>query len=313
MTFRDGIARVHRAGLLAGALALGGCASPAPVVGQGIASADTAALMRSVRILAADSMEGRRAGTPGGARARTWLLGQLRGLGLAPLGAGYEQPFPLGEAADRGVNLVAVIPGTTLRDRYLVLSAHYDHLGIIKGQVYNGADDNASGVAAVLAMARALKAAPLRHSLLLVLFDAEEGGLVGAKAFVAAPPVPLAALALEVNLDMVSHSEKGELYASGAARWPALLPALDTLRAVAPVRLLLGHDRPGVAGQDDWTNDSDHGPFHGAGIPFVYFGVEDHKDYHKATDDPETITPAFFGRAVGTILEAVRRLDRAVP
>jgi Zn-dependent M28 family amino/carboxypeptidase len=269
--------------------------------------------MRTVRVLAADSMEGRKAGTPGGARARTWLLAQLRALHLAPLGAGYEHPFPLPDSAIRGVNLLAVIPGTTLRDRYIVLSAHYDHLGTIKGEVYNGADDNASGVAAVLAMAQALAARPLGHSVIIALFDAEEEGLLGAKAFVASPPVPKSGLALDVNLDMVSHSTKDELYASGASRWPALRPTLEALAKQASVRLLLGHDRAAIVGKDDWTHESDQGPFHDAGIPFIYFGVEDHPDYHKPTDDPETITPAFFGRAVATILEALRRFDRVVP
>jgi Zn-dependent M28 family amino/carboxypeptidase len=268
--------------------------------------------MAGVRILAADSMEGRKAGTPGGARARAWLVARLRALGLAPLGARYEHPFPLGDSTLRGVNLLAVIPGTSLRGRYLVLSAHYDHLGIVRGEIYNGADDNASGTAAVLALAGALRARPLRHSVIIALFDAEEEGLLGARAFMASPPVAPGALALDVNLDMVGHSERGELYAAGTAWSPALRPVLDSLRRVAPVTLLLGHDRPGVAGQADWTGDSDHAPFHAAGIPFIYFGVEDHKDYHRPTDDPGTITPAFFGRAVGTILEAVRRLDRTV-
>jgi hypothetical protein len=79
------------------------------------------------------------------------------------------------------------------------------------------------------------------------------------------------------------------------------------------VKLRLGHDRPGVSGEQDWTLDSDHGAFHSAGIPFVYFGVEDHQDYHRPSDDPETLTPGFFGNAVATILEALRRLDRVIP
>ncbi|HKG13990.1 MAG TPA: M28 family peptidase, partial [Pyrinomonadaceae bacterium] len=72
--------------------------------------------------------------------------------------------------------------------------------------------------------------------------------------------------------------------------------------------LLLGHDRPGQ-GHDDWTNQSDQYAFHKAGIPFVYFGVEDHKDYHKPTDDFETITQPFFVHAAETILSAVEAFD----
>jgi Zn-dependent M28 family amino/carboxypeptidase len=116
------------------------------------------------------------------------------------------------------------------------------------------------------------------------------------------------AVALNVNMDMVGHSERGELYAAGAYHTPALRPLLERLAKDAPVKLLLGHDRP-EQGQNDWTNQSDHAAFHRAGLPFVYFGVEDHKDYHKPTDDFETLTPDFFARAAETVLAAVRLFD----
>jgi Zn-dependent M28 family amino/carboxypeptidase len=252
-------------------------------------------------------MEGRRAGTPGGARARRYLLQRLQALRLAPLGRGFEHPFA------RGVNLLALIPGTSQADRYIVLSAHYDHLGIVRGQIYNGADDNASGVAGVLALARELRRKPLSHSVMVALFDAEEAGLLGARAFLAEPPVAKAAIVLEVNLDMVGHSERGELWAAGAGRYPPLLPVLQAVRERAPVKLRLGHDRPGLPGERDWTLESDHGVFHAAGIPFVYFGVEDHQDYHRPSDDPETLTPVFFAAAVQTVLAALRELDSLSP
>ncbi len=299
-----------RAGLVAGALALGGALFPLSMGAQAAAPADTGALMATVRVLAADSMEGRLAGSASGARARRYLLLRLTALGFSPLGAGFEHPFPLPKGQGTGVNLLAVIRGTRVPERYIVLSAHYDHVGIRNGQIYNGADDNASGTAAVLAIAQALRLRPLQHSVIVALFDAEEEGELGSRAFMAAPPVPKEAIALDVNLDMVGHSEKGELYAAGTALYPALRPPLDSLRASAPIRLLFGHDRRGVPGQPDWTGESDQLAFHRAGIPFVYFGVEDHQDYHQPTDDPGTLTPVFFGGAVGTILEAVRRLDR---
>ncbi len=309
MTRLAGRDALQRAGLLAGALALGGLIAPLLVSAQGVAAVDTAGLMATVRVLAADSMEGRRIGTPGGARARAYLLRRLAALGVSPLVAGYQEPFRVTDSTG-GVNLLGLIPGTRYPGRYIVLSAHYDHVGIKGGQIYNGADDNASGTAAVLAIAEALERTPLSHSVIVALLDGEESGLLGAKAFLAAKPVPVEAIALNVNLDMVSHSDSGDLWAAGTAQTPALRPVLDSLATVAPVHLRFGHDRAGVAGQQDWTNDSDHGPFHAAGIPFIYFGVEDHKDYHRPTDDPETITPAFFGRAVGTMLAALRRLDR---
>src|SRR5688500_14804609 len=117
--------------------------------------------MATVRVLAADSRDGRRAATPGGARARRYLLGRLRELGIAPLEGSYTQSFPL--PTDSGVNLLGVIPGTRAGAPYFVLSAHYDHLGTQRGVIYNGADDNASGVAAVLAIAGSLRRQPLEQ------------------------------------------------------------------------------------------------------------------------------------------------------
>jgi hypothetical protein len=309
MSLGVSLAALGRAGPRAGALALTPVVSPGVLRAQSGEWPDTAALMRTVRVLAADSMEGRRVGTAGGARARRYLLERLQALQLAPWGSGYEYPFPLGKEL-AGVNLVAEIPGRD-RKRFVVLSAHYDHVGVLRGEVYNGADDNASGVAGVLALAAELKRTPLKHSVLIALFDGEEAGLLGATAFVAEARRRKTSLALDVNLDMVGHNDRGELWAAGAGRYPILLPTLKALQAHAPVRLLLGHDRPGGK-QQDWTNDSDQGPFHAAGIPFVYFGVEDHKDYHRPSDDPETLTPAFFGRAIATVRLALRQLDVAV-
>jgi len=266
--------------------------------------------MATVRDLAADSMEGRRAATPGGARARRYLLGRLQALGVAPLEASYTQTFPL--PTDSGTNLLGVIPGTRAGAPYIVLSAHYDHVGIGNGVIYNGADDNASGVAAVLAIAGSLRRSPLEHPVIIALFDAEEGGLRGARAFVTGGPVPRERIALNINLDMVGHSEAGVLWAAGASHTPGFRPVLDSLVPVAPVTLKLGHDRAGVPGEQDWSGSSDHGAFGSAGIPFLYFGVEDHQDYHKPSDDPETLTPKFFGGAVAAIEAALRGLDKVL-
>jgi len=309
MLLRSPRSAVLRAGLVAGALASWGCAEPVPVLAQHPVTADTAQLMNTVRVLAADSMEGRRAGTPGAARARRYLIGRLAALGVAPFTDGYEQSFPLARDSSPGVNLIGAIPGSNPRGSYIVLSAHYDHVGVRRGEIYNGADDNASGVAAVLAIAEALKKAPLRHPVIIALFDAEEGGLVGARAFVRSPPVALDRIGMNVNLDMVGHSDPGVLWVAGASYSAKFRPLLDSLAAAAPVVLKLGHDRAGVSGEQDWSRSSDHAPFHAAGIPFLYFGVEDHKDYHRATDDPETLTPVFFGRAVATVEAVLRGVD----
>jgi hypothetical protein len=273
-------------------------------------------LLGDVRALADDKMEGRETGKPGGERARAYVAGRLKETGIKPFfGDTFEQPFDFktrrGEAR-KGVNLVGYVRGRERPDRLIVVTAHYDHLGVRDGQIYNGADDNASGTAALLAMAAHFNREQPRHTIVFAALDAEEQGLQGALALVRALREARRDVALNVNMDMVSHSDKGELYAAGAYHTPALRPLLERAAKSAPVKLLLGHDRP-EQGQDDWTRQSDHYHFHQAGVPFVYFGVEDHKDYHKPTDDFATITPDFFVRAAETILAAVKTFDESLP
>lgn len=283
---------------------------------QSRASIDGAQLLRDLEVLAADNMEGRLVGTPGSVRAREYVLKRFAESGIEPLGASYERPFTFqGRGGEqKGVNVIGVIRGRGEASRYLAITAHYDHLGVRNGQVFNGADDNASGVAALLAVAARLSADKPQHAILFAALDAEEGGLHGARALVGAPPVPREAIVLNVNLDMVARDVNNVLFASGTSHYPFLKPYLEDV-ARPPVVLRFGHDtppppgtKPGT-GQDDWTRDSDHFPFHEAGIPFIYFGVEDEEQHHKATDDAATVTKEFFVAAADTILAAVRKLD----
>jgi len=283
----------------------------ATAAGAQTGSVDGAALLRDLATLASDAMEGRLVGTPGSARAREFIVKRFKEAGIQPLGSSYERPFKFtgrGDQSERvGVNVVGVVRGRRTPDRYIIVTAHYDHLGVRNGQVFNGADDNASGVAALIAAATRLNADKPNHSILFAAFDAEEAGLQGARAFVGAPPVPLDAIVLNVNLDMVARDAGNVLFASGTSHYPYLKPYLDKV-ARPPVVLKFGHDVAGSK-QDDWTRDSDHFPFHDAKMPFVYFGVEDEAQHHKPTDDADTVTNAFFVGAANTILAAIRALD----
>lgn len=284
--------------------------STSPVAGQPVAEDR---LLEDVRILSADDMEGRMVGSLGGAKARAFLLGRLREIGLAPaLGDGFEHAFGTkrGGQAVTGVNLLAIVEGTGASEHALVVMAHYDHVGVRNGEIFNGADDNASGVAALLAIAASLKQTPPQHDVILALVDAEEGGLSGARAMVADPAFQrvLERTVLAVNFDMLSRSDKNELYAAGAFHHVWLKPYLDAIAASAPVTLRQGHDDPAL-GKDDWTTQSDHMAFHEKGKPWVYFGVEDHPDYHRPTDDFTAIPQDFFRRSARTVELAVRTLD----
>jgi Zn-dependent M28 family amino/carboxypeptidase len=270
--------------------------------------------MLHVSILAADSMEGRLIDTPGNDRARTYLVRAFRAAGLEPFGARLDTPVEAIVGRDstrrRGTNVMGQIRGATNPDRYMVVTAHYDHVGRRNGEIFNGADDNASGTAALIELVRWFRANPPAHSLIFVALDGEESGMVGSRSFVSSPPVRRDLIVLNVNLDMVGRNEKRELFASGTHHYPFLRPYLDSVATRAPVTLRLGHDDPAGPRQDDWTTQSDHAAFHRAGIPFVYFGVEDHPDYHRPTDDTERLMPQFYAGAVLTILDAIRTFDR---
>jgi len=274
------------------------------------ATVDRSQLMRDLTVLAADDMEGRLPGTPGSAKARAYIIGRLREAGVQTIGESYERPFTfnVGGIERRGVNLVGIITGSQDRDHAIVLTAHYDHLGVRNGEVFNGADDNASGVAALLAVAASLSQDKPRHSVVIGVLDAEETGLNGARAFMADPPIPRAAIALNLNFDMVGRDAANTLYAVGTHQYPFLKPFLERV-AQPPVKLVLGHDVPGGT-EEDWTKDSDHFVFHQAGIPFIYFGVEDFAQHHRTTDDSATITKDFFAGAAATIVAAVRAFDQ---
>ncbi len=272
----------------------------------------TRQLMQRLRALSADSMEGRRAGSEGSRRARRWIVSELQAIGASPVGRAFEYPVRLSPRSGTdtvGANIVARIPGRTPGGATIVVSAHYDHLGVREGQVYNGADDDASGCVALLALAERLRRSPITHDVLLVFFDAEEAGMFGSRAFVAAPPVALSNLAVNLSLDMIARQDGQALWVSGTSHYPALRPVATRAMRGAGLSVRFGHDEKFAKPGDDWTNSSDHAAFHAKGIPFLYLGVEDHADYHKPGDDADKVDPTFFRAAVDFVEALLRELD----
>ena len=274
---------------------------------------NAALLLKDVEILSADDMEGRSMTRPAMQKARDYVLKRFRESGLTPMGTSFEQEFQLQNRTKtetyKAVNYVGAIKGKKTPDKYIIITAHYDHLGIQNNEIYNGADDDASGTAALFAIAKAFERDHPNHSIIFVAFDGEERGLRGSRYFVEHLPVKREDILLNINMDMISRNEKGELFASGGFHYPALKPTLNKAVKAAKVKLLLGHDDPKL-GRDDWTNQSDHGAFHAVKIPFVYFGVEDHADYHRPTDDFANIMPEFYVHAVETVLRTARLFDK---
>lgn len=264
--------------------------------------------------LSSDEMAGRYRQTEGHEKAREYLESQI-------LKSGYfdsfeVQEFPAksynrkGEVTGEftGYNLIAHMDRDPADENpVLIVTAHYDHLGVRGDKIYNGADDNASGCAALFAIAESFHRAAPDHDLVFVWLDAEETGLQGARSLTENDKIIGTRRAFNLNLDMISQNQS-EIYLVGTHHYPLVKPVLERAADNTDIALKTGHDRP-EDGDQDWTLLSDHGAFHEVGIPFAYFGVEDHKHYHRHTDEFETIPLEFYEDSVQTIVNAAHFLD----
>jgi len=270
---------------------------------------DSSTLINHLAYLSSAAMEGRETATPGNQRAREYIVKILDSLKVDKIGDSRLQSFSVGTNNQQGTNIIGVIKGYQYENKYIAITAHYDHLGTRNGDIYYGADDNASGTAALLAMVQYFKQHPAKHSLLFVAFDAEEKGLIGSKYFVAHCPVPLSAILLNVNMDMISRNDSNEIYATGIYHYPFLKKYVDSIQPFTPVNIRFGHDGE-KTGSHDWTNQSDHFPFHQNSIPYLYFGVEDHVDYHRPGDTFDKVNKSFYYQVCTMITGVASVLDQ---
>lgn len=247
-------------------------------------------LKTHIEFLASDSLEGREAGAQGGQAAGTYIRGLLQKYGIKP-GMGEEGYFQEFDGGFR--NIIGIIPGNdpVLKKEYIVIGAHYDHVGYGNsnnsrggiGQIHNGADDNASGTAALLEVIQALsqhKAVP-RRSLMFVFWDAEEMGLLGSKYWINHPSVSLDQIAIYLNLDMVGRLNEKPLTLFGSR-------SSAGLRSFA-VKCNDRETKIKIRFNTAIRPDSDHWPFYQKGIPFLMFHTGKHEDYHRPEDDVHKI------------------------
>ena len=268
---------------------------------------DEVKLLQRLEILSSDKFEGRKTGEKGNDSARAYIITQFKSLNAFGLEGVYEYPFSFENRGTKfnATNILVEIKGTEYPDKYIVISAHHDHLGISGNKIYNGADDDASGVSALISFAEYFTKNSPKHSVILAAFDAEELGLRGAKHFVAT--FDNSKILVNLNMDMISRSAKDELYVVGTRYNKKLKTLIDIFKNPTTSKLLQGHD--GTDGKQDWSMSSDHGPFHKVNIPFLYFGNEDHTAYHKPTDDFADITPQFYMNSVNVILSIFEAID----
>ena len=267
-------------------------------------------LQKHVEFLAAPEREGREAGTRGGQAAGTYVADQLAALRLRGAGSngGYFQHF-----APNSRNVLALLEGRDpeLKNQVIVVGAHYDHVGYGRsggalgevGLIHPGADDNASGTAGVLELARAFSRLPQspRRSILFAFWDAEEKGMLGSRHWVDNPTLPLDRVVLLVNFDMIgrlrndrltlfgSHTGYGLRRLASTHNDPPLL--IDFRRAVVP--------------------QADHTPFYESDIPVLVFHTGMHPQYHRAGDSAALTNATGMERVVrlvfGVVCDAANR------
>ena len=207
----------------------------------------------------------------------------------------------LDDEEQRGVNVIGIVPGTdpALAAEAVVVGAHYDHLGYQGGVMYPGADDNASGTALVVGLARAFASAGgAPRTLVFALFGGEELGLLGSGHYVRQPAIPLAQTVAMINFDMVGRIREDRLIVQGADSGSSLG---DVLAASAR-----GGVRLDVRGSPD--GPSDHTRFYEAGAPVLFFTAGRHPDYHQPTDTADRIDAAGMARIAVVALHAIERL-----
>ena len=253
-------------------------------------------LKRHVSFLASDTIEGRESGSPGGRAAGAYIVDELRKYGLKPGAADndFYQEFGNGYR-----NILAILPGvapassedaavssTRMNTEYIMIGAHYDHVGYGNsrnslgpiGQIHNGADDNASGTALLLELARELAKQPSngRRSILFAFWDAEERGLVGSRHWVSNPTISLDSVKFYFNYDMVGRLDEETLEVYG----------VRTTFGQQQRIVRHNHD-PSLRLKYNWDNkaDSDHYPFYEKHIPYLMLHTGKHEDYHRPSDD----------------------------
>jgi hypothetical protein len=257
----------------------------------------TAAKFREhVTYLASDALEGRDVGSPGAAKAMEYLVRHFQEAGLKPFGSegAWYQDFPYGKQKKvTARNVLAIISGQgALASEAIIVSAHHDHLGVdpalVKaGQdgIFNGADDNASGCAALLLVAQALSAErsrlPASHrTVIFASFDAEERGLLGSRYYVQHPLWPLNKTTGNINFDMVGRLHGGRVLAADSESSPFFTERITALAAQCGLRVETRFHGAGRA---------DNASFLDQAIPAVHFSSGLHADYHQVSDDVSKI------------------------
>ena len=266
----------------------GGTKDAAELIEKGAAAINREFITSELSYLSSDALQGRLTGSDGNRTAANHIAEKFRSFGLEPGGTGgtsYLQNFSVNHRRTNGTvrtdNIIGILPGNGRSDEIIVLGAHMDHIGTTGNEIYNGADDNASGTVAILAAAKAL--APLKslldRDIVIMAFSGEELGLLGSSFFLQNPTIPKDKIAYMLNLDMVGYGE-GRVYGIRFDGLSAIQGLLTERANRYEIDVLFDNSKDGA---------SDHVPFARAGIIATVFHTGLHTNYHEVTDTEEKI------------------------
>ncbi|PHK27466.1 peptidase M28 [Nostoc linckia z16] len=266
-------------------------------------------LKKHLYIVASDEMQGRNTGEPGQKKAGRYLIEQYKKDGISfPKGASdFYQPVPsefmsraFSPKLNDSENIWAYIEGTEKPDEVLVISAHYDHVGMKNGEVFNGADDDGSGTVALLEIAQAFMQAKKdgygpKRSILFLHVTGEEHGLHGSRYYSEHPLFPVANTIADLNIDMIGrrdddHKDNGNyVYVIGSDRLSSELHTINEEANKKYTNLTLDYRYNDRNDPNQFYFRSDHYNFAKKGIPIIFYFNGVHADYHKESDEPEKI------------------------
>jgi hypothetical protein len=255
-----------------------------------------------------------------GAHAGELVLGPDEHTAGEPLGASFHESRDLvGGGQVMAEDVVAFWPGSdpTLKDEVLIVSAHYDHVGVRNGQIYNGADDNGSGTCGLLALAEALQTyGPMRRSVMLIWVSGEEKGLWGSKAWASNPSLPEGTHAVaDINMDMIGRNAPNVLYVTPSSKhkgYNGLTRLAERFGEEEgfgdfPEGREQGFD--GLGSADIYYQRSDHAEFAKLDIPVCFLFCGEHEDYHQPGDTPDKIDYGKISRVTRTVLKMLDGLQ----
>lgn len=296
---------------------------------------DEELLLTHLQILSSDRFAGRKYLSQTSKLSQYYIAEQLKISGVLPYQGHYYHHFDadlnaqsyIGEESQEldqmlkfGTNIIGWVPGTSENNQTIVISAHFDHVGSIGNKVFNGADDNASGTATLIELANAIAKNPLNHNVIVLFTDGEESNLLGSKAFAKNNKDVLKGLALNVNLDMIAgasstktlrYLERG-LSSSQTIEGQVVFKQINQM---ASIKVRKGFKQNQIRGANNgsarqWIYASDHGVFYRHKVPFIYYGVGTHKNYHTENDTFGNVNKAFYLAASQHIYRSLLQFDR---